>query len=434
MILVSGTFAGGEGDPFSNLLVLDSSGRLFRRLPPVLHFDQSSGTELSQYRRCAFALDDGSFIVEKPTGDIVPGYFPWGAIQPLHLRADGTLDESFTRRFGSNGPVFQIAVQRDGKLLFSGAFGGVPIRRTFPDGTPDPEFRQQIASAGLPPVGSALALNPDGKIWLWPSDFNGSNTFTFRQLVRLNSDGSRDQGFSPPSFTNTGTLHAQADGKLLIKCQGRLSTPLLASDTNRIVMVRLNADGSVDTGFNVDPDVLAEGLSLFPTSVGPVALMPGGQIAVSVNHWYGKIRESIKRLLPDGRLDPTFKDQLQAKWLIDLIAQPDGKLLVLYTNHPFSCCDSNHLARLNQDGGLDASFDASVTSQNYLTDVEVTVAVAASLTGFRYALEATSDFRAWTAISGLIQFGPDGDFAYTFSDRAAASMRHRFYRLVEIAP
>src|SRR5206468_893958 len=65
-IIVSGRFAGNEGDPFSNLVVLDSSGRLIKRLPPLLypHAPRIYEPYRPQYTRCNAALADGSFIVE----------------------------------------------------------------------------------------------------------------------------------------------------------------------------------------------------------------------------------------------------------------------------------------------------------------------------------------------------------------------------------
>jgi hypothetical protein len=122
-IIVSGQFQGNEGDPFSNLLVLAPDGRVLKRLPAILYpqVPWEWGSYGSQVGLAA-ALEDGGFIVLAGLES-----------QPFHLNADGTPDESFNGRYGANAPVFQVIIQSDGKLLFAGAFDGIPLRRTFED-------------------------------------------------------------------------------------------------------------------------------------------------------------------------------------------------------------------------------------------------------------------------------------------------------------
>src|SRR5262245_52269328 len=51
-IIVSGQFAGNGGDPFSNLVLLDSNGRLLKRLPPLLYPHDAGSYNRPQYSRC----------------------------------------------------------------------------------------------------------------------------------------------------------------------------------------------------------------------------------------------------------------------------------------------------------------------------------------------------------------------------------------------
>jgi len=109
-------------------------------------------------------------------------------------------------------------------------------------------------------------------------------------LLRLNPDGSRDASFNPPN-TLRGDLWRmaiQGDGKIVvvgnfIDMVGRPTTPLM----------RLNADGSVDTDFHPPEE--------WDASICGLALQHDGKILVS-----GDFSRGLARLYPDGRLDDGF--------------------------------------------------------------------------------------------------------------------------------
>src|SRR6185312_15329835 len=130
------------------------------------------------------------------------------------------------------------------------------------------------------------------------SHFRGT---ALNNLVRLNSDGTLDTNFNATLGTGpNGSIRAlvmQLDNKILI---GGSFTNFNGTVANRIV--RLNADGSLDTNFLA---AIGSGAS---ATVEAIALQPDNRILLSgqftsVN---GVTRNSIARLLPTGDTDPTI--------------------------------------------------------------------------------------------------------------------------------
>ncbi|WP_198973132.1 delta-60 repeat domain-containing protein, partial [Xylophilus sp. ASV27] len=88
----------------------------------------------------------------------------------------------------------------------------------------------------------SLAVQPDGKV-LVGGGFTQLGGQTRTYLARLNADGSLDTGFNPDANNAVYSLAVQPDGKVLV---GGAFTQLGGQTRNRLA--RLNADGSLDTG------------------------------------------------------------------------------------------------------------------------------------------------------------------------------------------
>ena len=146
------------------------------------------------------------------------------------LNADGSLDTSFNP--GAQDYVRQFAVQSDGKIIVIGDFTGLGgatgttarsrIGRLNADGSVDPDF-----NPGANGRVRRMAIQPDGKIVV-VGDFTmlgggGTGTTTRNRIGRLNADGSLDLGFdpgaggdAPNSFAQVYAVALQADGKILV--------------------------------------------------------------------------------------------------------------------------------------------------------------------------------------------------------------------------
>lgn len=151
---------------------------------------------------------------------------------------------------------------------------------------------------------------------------------------------------SPATFTSPGevnTLIPLSDGRMLI---GGSFTAIAGQATPRSLAI-IKSDGSLDTTFQVDPNLQVN-------EVYAAALQGDGKIVIS-----GRFRRSpvpgsqyLLRLYPDGTVDDTFQS-----WTINspvFAILVDGSKIVVggsfYTPTP-------NIARLNQDGTADSTFN-----------------------------------------------------------------------------
>ncbi|MCC9061865.1 DUF7619 domain-containing protein [Flavobacterium piscisymbiosum] len=207
----------------------------------------------------SFTFSDGDAAIRsvalQPDGKIlVGGYFDTFRGIPtkskvIRLNSNGELDSTFstTTNIGS-GPT-QIEVQPDGKILInvSGLF------RLNSDGTIDTSFNPQAG----PSLFAKFALLPDGKI-LVPDD---------NRIKRMHSNGSIDTSFNSGEFDNavSNSFAIQADGKIL--CAGRFNH---FDNVSTRGLLRLNADGTLDPGFNIGTGFNAKVESVFIEADGKI--------------------------------------------------------------------------------------------------------------------------------------------------------------------
>ena len=266
------------------------------------------------------------------------------------LHADGELDVSFNPGTGSNWYVLASAVQADGKILAGGMFtsfngtGRNFLARLNADGTLDPTF--DIGSGASWAVLS-FALQADSKIIVGGA-FSGDNGTAHSRIVRLNPDGSLDASFNPAfeASSSVKCITLQSDGKIII---GGLFTYSSGPEWSNIA--RLNMDGSVDATF--DPGTGAN------NDVEATALQADGKIIVggdftSIN---GTACGHVARLNADGSLDASFNPGAGADGYVKAIAlQADGKIIIGGDFNNYDGMGHNRIVRLNADGSVDASF------------------------------------------------------------------------------
>ena len=149
---------------------------------------------------------------------------------------------------GTNGPIYAILFQEDGKILVGGAFdtyNGISrngINRLNPDGTLDATFVQGPAANDAV---YSIALQSDGKI-LVGGMFTTFDSETRNHLARLNPDGTLDTSFNPSTDVNgiVDCINVQTDGKI------RVASSFISKDDNaKNQVIRMHSDGSLDTTF-----------------------------------------------------------------------------------------------------------------------------------------------------------------------------------------
>jgi uncharacterized delta-60 repeat protein len=165
------------------------------------------------------------------------------------VNANYTNDGSFSVTVNSS--IRRILVQPDGKILIGGFFTQVNgatrsrIARLNADGALDPSFDPALAPNGLV---ACLALQPDGKIIIG-GQFSGINFDTnYHYLARLNANGTLDSGFASNAQGEVTSLKRQPDGKIIVGGVG------IVSGIGRDTLKRYNADGSVDSTINLVMD------------------------------------------------------------------------------------------------------------------------------------------------------------------------------------
>lgn len=298
------------------------------------------------------------------------------------LLADGSLDPSFDPGTGPNNPVFALAVQPDGKILIGGLFStynGVARRRIArlnSDGSVDTGFNVGTGFAGAGAV-EAITLQPDGKI-LVSGNFPSYNGIARNHIVRLNTDGSLDTGF------NTGTgpddqvigIELLADGRMII-----FGTFQNINGNQRARIARLLSNGALDTSF--DP-----GSGAFGT-IRAAAIQPDGKIMIGggFTEYDGTARTRLARLNANGTLDATFNPAVGPNGdVLDVLLQADGRMLIAGMFGTYRNTLRRNLARLNSDGSLDPSFAPGAGANfwvNCLTrQPDGRILVAGHLTGY----------------------------------------------------
>lgn len=172
----------------------------------------------------------------------------------IRLNSDGTKDTSFNSGgAGFNNSINAIVMQNDGKILVGGAFtsfNGLQENRAIRlnnDGTKDTSFN---LGTGFDSSVQGFAVQSDGNIFVY-GNFNNFKNLLDKKIVRLNSLGSRDSSFNTGTgFSNSfsdyiKSVIIQNDGKIIIV--GAFNSYKGLVENN---IIRLNSDGTKDTSFD----------------------------------------------------------------------------------------------------------------------------------------------------------------------------------------
>jgi uncharacterized delta-60 repeat protein len=282
-----------------------------------------------------------SAMVQQPDGRVlVAGYFVEGTsslgYDVVRFNADGTVDGTFQVSLEGTWGVNTLALQPDGKVILGGGFeriNGIArpgLARVNADGTLDTSYNPPNLSAPNQTIVFALSLQPDGKVVVGGWSYGAFHSW----IARFHPDGTLDGMFVNRIGNAVYDMAVQPDGKILVA--GDFTGVDGAERSN---LFRLNADGSIDAGFNPEvPRVFA------------MALQPDGRILLG--------GDGLIRLHSDGGQDASFNAELPAGWIQALTVQPNGQVLV----GTGGVWDDEEgvarycLERVNRDGSRDASF------------------------------------------------------------------------------
>jgi uncharacterized delta-60 repeat protein len=348
-ILIGGAFTTVSGFAYGRLARLNTDGSV------DLTFNTNNIGANGQINDIELSPDGKIFI-----GGVFTQYNGVAKNKIAKLNSDGTLDTSFTYTPPVNAVVLDLDLLPNGKLAVAGNTLGTTLLPTSAvvlntDGSPDANFAVITAKQGRV---RKVQQQSDGKV-LIVGEFPLVNGVARNSLARLNADGTLDTGFVPyfNSLAINQTilaLGAQPDGKVIVgSYQG-------------IVLRRLNADGSQDTSFTT---------TLHSSSViYDLQILPNGQILIGGTFSFigeTNFSRKVARLNADGSVDATFNTAAFNGDVYKVLQQTDGKVLIGGTFNQIGSSIRGRFARLNTDGSLDGTFNPPGGANDFVADLDV---------------------------------------------------------------
>lgn len=243
----------------------------------------------------------------------------------------------------------------------------IAVFRTLADGTPDPAFDGDgvaVLSFDVYDIATALAVQDDGRIVVVVESYSEMDGPFFR-FVRLLPDGSLDPDFgvagvashpATPDFWTLNGVVIEADGDIL---------GVGATYDAPLALVRLDAGGQADLALG-SGGVASHDPAVFSFQPEDVVLQPDGRLLVLGNgQTDGFIGWDfmVVRLNADGTPDTGFGNaglvRTHVAWrdfARSVLLQPDGRIVLVGDTGPNSSVRTVTTMRYDSSGQLDPSF------------------------------------------------------------------------------
>ncbi len=280
---------------------------------------------------------DLTFNVPKPISITDPVIFNGQVLAPGSTNAAG---------------LTRVIQRPDGKILFAGPVTHLGTQKLTtpriamvnPDGSP------VAFNAAVEKVSPGSLLNASGNsIYV-----GGNGTFdggTRLALVRLNADGSRDTGFTPPTLATLGYLSANVT--TLYPGPGDTLYAAVAAAIGfqgQYELLRLTSSGALDLSFADSGKAncgTALSLNFVPMTDGRMFIL-NNQYA-TVKYRGAALQSGVVRLNLNGAIDTSYTPPPGLSLITGGVVQPDNKVIVL--NTPLGSA-----ARLNENGSTDSGY------------------------------------------------------------------------------
>jgi uncharacterized delta-60 repeat protein len=297
-----------------------------------------------------------------------------GDFAMVRYNTDGSLDTSFdgdgkviTEVGSFSGPAFAVALQSDGKIVVAGrastgTHDDFALVRYNTNGSQDTTFdgdgelMTDVGGIAEDDEARAVSIQPDGKIVaVGLSDTLAQGTNDDFAAARYNANGTLDTTFSSdgkvttpistdPTFDQDQAHAVVVQGDDKIVAAGEADEPIQS-----FALVRYNADGTLDTGFDGDGKVVTNMSPIDNTSVAfgvgiqDGKLVAGGRAAnFDDDTGFFHNEFAVARYNDDGSLDTSFDGDGkiitaiappgQSDIIRALAVQPDDKIVVAGTS------------------------------------------------------------------------------------------------------
>ncbi|MGQ2984048.1 T9SS type A sorting domain-containing protein [Flavobacterium sp.] len=284
----------------------------------------------------------------------------------VRLNSNGTLDNTFTPGTGTNAGIWGCKVLSDGKILIHGgftAYNGVAsnrIVRLNANGTKDTSF---AIGTGPSDYVETAVVQPDGKMILG-GRFTSYNGTAVNRICRINANGTLDNTFTVGVGANERIREValQPDGKIIVVGD---FTEYSGVTVGRIV--RLNANGSVDTTFN-------SGGSGALSKIWTVKLQPDNKILIGgeFQAYNGTAAKRIARLNTNGLLENAAFNTANAanSTVMTIFVENNGQIIIGGSFNAYGNVGRSNFARINADATLDTSFTIGTGFDNWVNSIE----------------------------------------------------------------
>ncbi len=286
------------------------------------------------------------------------------------LRADTTLDTSFTSDLLKNETLQHIAPLPDGRAI---ALLAIDLGQNTP--------AESVVASGNGGATENLTVI-------------ATRTPALR-LVRLRTDGRKDSSFTPLMVEGASViLLPLLNGRLLVR--GSFST---IGGTPRNGLARLNSDGTLDPSF-------APNLTSIALAVNAVAEAPDGSLLISAAAFAtnGRTAYFFNRLLATGEIDPRFAPGTVGTTYTLLAVQADGRVLA----------GNGTLTRYSATGVVDRTYAVQIPQLSYINRI-------APLPAGRLAIEASMRTPSGLGTAGVFILNAEGQVERDFRKIPGAS-------------
>jgi uncharacterized delta-60 repeat protein len=348
-ILVNGVFTTYNGTTANRIVLLDLNGDINTSFNAGTGFNglvantRSSGNKI-------YAIGDFTTYQGQSYNRII------------RLNLDGSIDTTFNPGTGFNGIARIMYIQSDGKILVGGSFTSYNgtsanyIIRLNSDGTVDGTFNYGTGFSGVlvnGPFVLDIDVDNNNKIYVTGGFTTYNGVSNNNGIIRLNQDGSKDTAFNNSTgFNHYGTNVTVDRATNKLYATGYWSS---YKGVSYLRIIRINEDGSIDTGFEE-----GTGFTASPFNPEGCIVDPFGKILLVGRFvlYDGVTANRIIRLNPDGTKDVSLDNTTGFNNTANIVGM--DTLNRIYVGGAFTTYKGSSYSRfirLNYDGSIDTTFD-----------------------------------------------------------------------------